>query len=272
MEAATLFSAQGRTALVTGGATGIGRHAAEALVRGGARVILASRKRAACERTAAELSAFGQCEALEGDLSTEEGVRGLAEAVRQRCDRLDILVNNAGATWGAPFAAFPWQGWTKVLATNVTGLFALTRDLAPLLAASATPDMPSRVVNIGSSAGIQPYGGDAYSYAVSKAGVHHLTRILANELGPRGITVNAIAPGPFETRMTAFALASEGGRAHAASMLPLRRIGRPQDIAAAVLFLCGEGGGFVTGAIIPVDGGLSACAPPPLLAEGHPPE
>ena len=266
MEAGALFSVAGRTALVTGGATGLGRYAAEALVRSGARVILASRKLAACRAVAAELAAFGQCEAMAGDLSSEEGVARLVDEVGQRCDRLDILVNNAGTTWGARFETFPWQGWSKVLSTNVTGLFSLTRDLTSLLESSAGPHGPSRIINIGSSAGIVPYGGDAYSYAVSKAGVHHLTRILANELGPRSITVNAIAPGPFETGMTSFALGKTEIRNRAAATLPMRRIGRPQDIAAAILFLCGEGGGFVTGAVIPVDGGLSVHAPPDLFA------
>ncbi|TYR30541.1 SDR family oxidoreductase [Mesorhizobium microcysteis] len=270
MDADALFSSRGRTALITGGATGLGRHAAEALVRSGARVILASRKLAACEQTAAELSAFGSCEAMEGDISNEDGVRRLTNSIEQRCERLDILINNAGTTWGARLEAFPWGGWSKVLATNLTGLFSLTRDLVPMLEASAGPHGPSRVINIGSSAGMIPCGGDAYSYAASKAGVHHLTRILANELGPRGITVNAIAPGPFETKMTSFALEKDAGREHAASVLPLRRIGRAQDIAATVLFLCGHGGGYVTGAIIPVDGGLSVHAPPHLLAEDDP--
>jgi NAD(P)-dependent dehydrogenase (short-subunit alcohol dehydrogenase family) len=264
----TLFCVSGRTALVTGGATGLGRHAAEALVRNGARVIIASRKRAACEETARELSAFGECEAIQGDISSEDGVRSLAEEVTARCDRLDILVNNAGATWGAEFETFPWKGWDKVLSTNVTGLFALTRDLVPLM--TSAPDLPARVINIGSSAGTIPYGGNAYSYAVSKAGVHHLTRILAQELGPRGITVNAIAPGPFATKMTSFALDHEAGRDQAAAILPLRRIGRPEDIAATVLFLCGQGGSFVTGAIIPVDGGLSTYAPPTILSDQEP--
>lgn len=267
MESDALFCVRDRTALVTGGASGLGRHAAETLVRGGARVIIASRKADACLRTAAELSGFGNCEAIEGDISTEDGVHRLAEAVRQRCERLDILVNNAGTSWGDRLETFPWKGWSKVLSTNVVGLFSLTRDLVPLLEASAGPESPSRVINIGSTAGILPYGGDAYSYAVSKAGVHHLTRILANELGPRGITVNAIAPGPFETKMTSFALGSEKGRDRAAAALPLGRIGRGQDIAGALLFLCGEGGSFVTGAIIPVDGGLSVHAPPHLLAQ-----
>ncbi|MEL6967988.1 MAG: SDR family oxidoreductase, partial [Pseudomonadota bacterium] len=160
-----------------------------------------------------------------------------------------------GATWGEPFASHPRKAWDKLMALNVTAMFELTRDLTPLLEASATDDDPARVINTASVMGIVPIAEGAHSYSVSKAAVIHLTKILANEFTKRRITVNAFAPGPFPSRMTAFATASEEGADKVGQMNPLGRIGRPQDIAAATLFLCGYGGSYVTGTTIPLDGG-----------------
>lgn len=255
----SLFSVAGKTALVTGGATGIGCMIAEALVRAGARVLIASRKGEACETVARELNALGvsgSAEGFAGDVATEAGVMALASEVKARTSRLHILVNNAGKTWGEPLEQFPHKAWEGVFAVNVAGLFTLTQHMLPLLEAAASDDDPARIINLGSVMGAQPMGDKAYSYAASKAAVHHLTRILAKELASRRITVNAFAPGPFQSRMTAFATGDERKRAQVAAGVPLGRIGRPEDIAGAALFLCGRGGAYTTGAILPLDGGI----------------
>ncbi|MEI8144448.1 MAG: SDR family NAD(P)-dependent oxidoreductase [Alphaproteobacteria bacterium] len=255
-----LFGLSGKVAVVTGGASGIGRMAAEGLVRAGARVLIASRKGAHCEAVAAELNALGasgSAEGFAGDVGTEAGVKALADAIKSRTDKVHILFNNAGKTWGEPLEKFSFAAWDGVMSVNVSGLFTLTRDLLPLLDAAATVDDPARVVNVGSVMGTAPIGMGAYSYAASKAAVHHLTKILATELAHRHITVNAFAPGPFQSRMTAYAIGSDEGAAKAAASVPVGRIGRPADIMASMLYLCGRGGGFTTGAIIPIDGGIS---------------
>lgn len=256
----TLFSLRGKTALVTGGATGIGRMAAEGLMNAGARVLIASRKGEACEAVAAELNAMGApgtVEGFAGDVGSEHGVDALVAEVRGRVETLDILMNNAGCTWGAPLGKFPFVAWDKVMQVNVSGLFHLTQELIPLLQASASVDDPARVVNVGSVMGEVPMGDGAYSYAASKAAVLHLSKILAKELAGRHITVNALAPGPFVSRMTAFATADETMRDKVGSDVPLGRVGRDDDIAGCMLFLCGRGGAYVTGAVIPVSGGIN---------------
>lgn len=255
-----LFSMRGKTALVTGGSTGIGRMCAEALVRAGARVLIASRKAEACQTVAAELNALGAsgtAEGFGGDVGSEAGVLALAEEVKKRTDVLHILVNNSGKTWGAPLPQFPWGAWDGVMSLNVTGLFTLTRELLPLIEKAASADDPGRIVNLGSVMGHTPIGDGAYSYAASKAAVHHLTKILAREFAGKQITVNAFAPGPFPSRMMAFATKDEARRAQTAKGVPMGRVGRPDDIAGALLFLCGRGGAYTTGAIVPLDGGMS---------------
>lgn len=256
----TLFSLNGKTALVTGGATGIGRMAAEALVRAGAHVLIASRKGDACEAVASELNALdasGSAEGFAADLSSEDGVKTLVEQVNRRTQSLDILMNNAGVSWGAPLGQFPYSAWDKVMSVNVAGIFELTQRLLPLLMKSASDEDPARVVNVGSVMGEVPMGDGAYSYSASKAAVLHLTKIMAKELAPYRLTANALAPGPFVSRMTEFATGDEDKRDKVGQSVPLGRVGRPDDIAGCMLFLCGRSGSYVTGAVIPVSGGIN---------------
>jgi NAD(P)-dependent dehydrogenase (short-subunit alcohol dehydrogenase family) len=250
-----LFDVAGKSALVTGGSRGIGLMIARGLVEAGARVHVSSRKADACEQVAAELSAIGECVAVPADLSTEAECRRLAEEVSGReGGRLDILVNNAGATWGAPFDDFDDAAWDRVLDLNVKGVFHLTRFLRPALAAAGTAEDPSRVVNIGSVDGLRAPDLETYSYSASKAAVHHMTRVLAKRLAPDHITVNAIAPGPFESKMMAATLEIWGDAIR--EQIPLRRIGEPSDMAGTTIFLCSRAGAYVTGTVIPVDGGI----------------
>jgi len=258
-----LFSVAGKRALVTGGSSGIGRMMAGALVRGGAHVMIASRKAETCVAVAAELCSeseagggSGSAEGFAGDVSTEGAILDLAAQVRAR-GGLDILVNNAGISWGAPLETFPHAQWERVMGVNVAGMFTLTRELLDLLGAAASPDDPARIVNIGSVMGTVPVAEGAYSYTVSKAAVHHMTRLMAAEFAPRHITANALAPGPFPSRMTRFATGTEAGAARVARNVPLGRIGTPEDMAGAILYLCSRAGAYVSGAVLPLDGGMS---------------
>lgn len=255
-----LFDLRGKTALVTGGATGIGRMAAEGLLRAGATVMIASRKGEACAAIADELNAIdapGTALGFAGDVGSEEGVQALTREVTERTDQLHILMNNAGTSWGHPLGGFPFDAWEKVMSVNAAGLFQLTQELLPQLIAAASDEDPARVVNVGSVMGEIPMGDGAYSYAASKAAVHQITRILAKELASQRITVNALAPGPFVSNMTAFATADPNTRDKVGDAVPLGRVGRPEDIAAAMMFLCGAGGAYVTGAILPLSGGIN---------------
>ena len=256
IDVGTLFSLSGRVAVVTGGSRGIGRMIAEGYLQAGATVYISSRKQTVCDQVAEELSAHGPCVSLPADVATAEGRAGLVQALADREERLHVLVNNAGASWGAPYETFPETAFDKVLALNVTAPFLLTRDLTPMLERGAAPDDPARVINVGSMDGLhvpQLVKTGTFSYSASKAAVHHLTRTLAVELGPRHITVNAIAPGFFESRMTADVLARY--REDIERACPLGRIGRPEDMAGVAVYLASRAGAYTNGAVIPVDGG-----------------
>jgi NAD(P)-dependent dehydrogenase (short-subunit alcohol dehydrogenase family) len=254
-----LFDVSGKTALVTGGSRGIGKMIAGGLLDAGARVVISSRKVEDLERTAAELSTRGECHAIPADLSTPEGAVALAGATQEQFPSLHILVNNAGATWGAPLEEFPASGWDRVIHTNLEGIFHLTVALLPALRTSAGEEDPARVINLGSIDGLRVPVTENYSYSASKAGVHMLTRHLAKRLASEHITVNAIAPGPFESKMTAFMLDSTDAREMVERMVPLGRIGRPDDAAGLVLFLASRAGSYLTGVVIPLDGGITGC-------------
>jgi NAD(P)-dependent dehydrogenase (short-subunit alcohol dehydrogenase family) len=256
---ASLFSLEGKTALVTGGATGIGLMITHALVSAGAKVYIASRKFDACQKTAESLAGLpGSCIPFAADLSQEAGVISLAKFIAENESTLNILVNNSGRSWGTALEQFPWKAWEDIMTLNVTAPFTLIRELAPLLSTSGTADDPSRIVNIGSVMGMEPHGFPAYSYSASKAAIHHVTRYLSNELAAQHITVNAIAPGPFPSGMTAFFTEDEKLSAAVTGGIPLGRLGKPQDFAGLILCLCGVSGAYITGAIIPLDGGMNS--------------
>lgn len=248
----------GKVALVTGGAQGLGRMIVEGLLRAGARVYFTSRKADACAEAAAALRALGDCQPLVADLAGAEAAVELIGRVAARENALHILVNNAGKTWGAPLAEFPDKAWPGTLATNVQVPFTLVREALPLLAAAGTEDDPARVINIGSVAGLAVERIDAYSYAASKAALHHLSRVLAAELAQRQVCVNVVVPGYFPTRMTAH-LQDDAQLDALKQRIPLRRLGRPADIAGLCTFLASPAAAYITGAIIPLDGGMSGC-------------
>lgn len=252
-----LFSLEGKTALVTGGTRGIGLMIARGYIDAGAKVYISSRKAEVGDEVAAELSRIGTCISVPADLSTEDECRRLAGDIAAREPSLDILVNNAGATWGAPLADWDDAAWNRVLNLNVKGVFHLTHHCLPLLEAAGTAAEPARVINIGSIDGIRVPMLETYSYSASKAAVHMLTRHLARRLAP-AITVNAVAPGPFESKMMATTLRDFGEQI--ARSTPLQRIGRPDDMAGVAVFLASRAGAYLTGAVIPVDGGISTVA------------
>jgi NAD(P)-dependent dehydrogenase (short-subunit alcohol dehydrogenase family) len=251
-----LFTIRDKVALVTGGSRGIGFMIARGYVEAGARVYVSARKVEACDRAAAELARAGTCVSLPADVSTDAGCRGLAAALAAREPALHVLVNNAGANWGAPLAEYPDAAWDKVLATNVKAIFHLSRACLPLLEKAVRPGDPARIINIGSIDGLQVPALETYAYSASKAAAHHLTRVLAHRFAPRGITVNAVAPGPFESKMMHETL--ERFRDAIVGSCPLGRIGEPEDMAGIAIYLASRAGAYVTGAVIPVDGGISS--------------
>jgi NAD(P)-dependent dehydrogenase (short-subunit alcohol dehydrogenase family) len=254
VSAADLFDVAGKKAVVTGGGSGIGTMIAHGLVEAGVSVIIASRKEDSLKEVTEELSALGDVSYVVADLSHEEGCRALGDAVAERWSSLDILVNNAGANWGVPLAEQDAKSWARVLDLNVEGVFHTTKFLLPLLKAAGTAEEPARVINIGSVDGIQVPAFETYAYSSSKAAVHQLSRHLAKHLAPE-ITVNAIAPGPFQSRMMRATLEAAGEGM--TKMMPLKRIGRPDDMAGAVIYLASRAGAFVTGVVLPVDGGIA---------------
>ena len=249
-----LFSVSGKVVLVTGGSRGIGSMIARGFVENGARVYISARKAEACDATARELSALGECVSLPADLSSDQACKELAAEVARREEKLDVLVNNAGTNWAAPLDEYPDDAWDKVMSVNVKAVFNLTRHCHALLAAAATPSDPARVINIGSIDGLRVPEVETYAYSTSKAAVHQVTRLLTRRLAPESITVNAVAPGPFESKMMAETL-DRFGEAIVASC-PLSRIGTPEDMAGVAIYLASRAGAYVTGTVIPVDGGI----------------
>lgn len=248
-----LFNLKGKIALVSGGSRGIGAMIAEGFVRNGVKTYISSRKSDPCDKKARELSKYGECISIPADLTDMNEMDKLVTKIKDKETKLNILVNNAGAAWGASFDDFPEIGWDKVMDTNVKSVFFLTQKLVDILETSASTSDPSRIINIGSIDGLGIPRAETYSYPASKAAVHQLTKVLANRLANRNINVNAIAPGPFESNMMAHTLEEYGEQIR--SSVPRGRIGVPEDMAGASIFLSSKASSYITGSIIPVDGG-----------------
>jgi NAD(P)-dependent dehydrogenase (short-subunit alcohol dehydrogenase family) len=253
-----LFSIAGKTALITGGSRGIGLMIARAYVEHRAKVYISSRKAEVCDAAAAELSRTGECISLPADLSRSEEVTRIATLLKARERKLDILINNAGATWGASIDEIPEKGWDKVMDLKVKSVLFLTQQLLPLLDAAASAAAPARIINIGSIDGMSVTTFENFSYSASKAAVHHLTKMTATRLAARHITVNAIAPGPFVTPMMEPMIAQMGDDIRA--RVPLKRFGDANDIAGLAIFLASPAAAYITGTVIPLDGGITGAS------------
>ncbi|MEO0399587.1 MAG: SDR family oxidoreductase [Pseudomonadota bacterium] len=254
----SLFSLEGRTALITGGSRGIGEMIARGFLAHGAKVYISARKADQCAQTAEALSSEGTCIALPQDVSTVEGCQALVDAYGAHEDKLDILVNNAGAAWGEDFNSFPESGWDKVMDLNVKSPFFLTQRFHGALKAAASPEQPAKVVMIASIDGMRINAWETYSYQASKAALIHLTRRMAARLIKDQIFVSGIAPGAFASNM------NKAARDYAdavAQVVPAGRVGRPEDMAGAAIFLASKAGDYVAGDTIVVDGGVANLSP-----------
>ncbi|MEM6966633.1 MAG: SDR family oxidoreductase [Bacteroidota bacterium] len=249
-----LFSVAGKTVLITGGSRGIGLMMAATFVKNGAKVHISSRNAEVCQAVATELSKVGTCTAIPADLSTSAGLEKLVKEINAKETTLDVLINNAGANWSAPFPEYPEKGFDKVMNINVKPIFFLTQALLPLLEAAASKEKPASVINVGSIDGLRVSTIDNSAYGMSKAAVHHLTKILAIKLAKKHITVNAIAPGPFPSKMTKSML--DQVQPMIEKMNPMSRIGQEGDMGGLAVFLASKAGSYLNGAVIPVDGGL----------------
>ncbi|OCH89923.1 NAD(P)-binding protein [Obba rivulosa] len=264
-QASDLFNVSGKVVLVTGGSRGVGKMIASGFVANGAKVYISSRSAKDCDETAKELNALGRgaCVALPADMQKYEDIERLVAELSGREEALHVLVNNAGAAWGAPIDDYPDAAFTKLLTLNVQRVFTLTQKCLPLLRTGAAQggkegdvyNDPARIINIGSIEGINVPEHETYAYSASKAALHQLSRHLAGRLGWEGITSNTLACGPFESKMMAQTLRSFGE--YIRNGIPLRRIGAPEDVAGAAIFLASRAGAFMNGATITLDGGSS---------------
>ena len=256
--ASKLFNLEGMTALVTGGTSGLGLIMAKAYLQNGVKVLITSRRQKKCDMALRELSKYGECQAFAADVTKADGRSKLLARVEDYLGVLNILLNNAGANWGASLEDYPDEGFAKVMDTNLNAVFSLTRDAVPLLSKAASAADPARVINIGSMDGLHVpvvQRVPTFAYSASKAALHHLTRALAVELGPRHITVNAVAPGFFESRMTDYIF--EHYFEDIEADCPLGRIGQAEEMAGIAVYLASRAGNYTNGAVIPVDGGTN---------------
>ena len=253
---ARLFDLTGRIALITGGSRGLGLQVAEALGEFGASVVLIARRQAELDDAVRDLAGMGiTAQGISADLRDEAAAAALVEDVAATHGRIDILVNNAGTTWGAPAEEYPLDGWNKVIALNLTGLFLLTQAVARQC---FLPQGSGAVVNIASIEGLQghhPSRVGTIAYNAAKGGVVNMTRALAAEWGPKGTRVNAIAPGFFPSKMTAGTLGEHGAAMIADT--PLGKLGGESDLKGAALLLASDAGAHITGQILVVDGGAT---------------
>lgn len=251
-----LFSVAGKRALVTGGSRGIGLGIAEGFVRAGAKVYICSRKAEECNAAATSLREFGFCHALPGNVSTVKGRRDLVAGLMECEDALDVLINNAGALWAAKLDDYPESGWDKVYDLNVKAVFFLIQGFLPMLEKAANTEDPARIINVGSVNVLRIPEFETYAYVSSKAAVHQLTRHLAGKLAVRNITVNVLAPGLYPSKMQADDIATNGADIINARV-PLGRLSNMLDMAGAAIYLSSRASSFLTGAVIPVDGGMA---------------
>lgn len=255
-----LFDVAGKVAVVTGGSSGIGAMMAQGLLENGAKVYITARKADRLMAAAEELSKFGECIAIPGDMSSVEGIEAFVAEVSSHESKIDILINNAGANWAAPIADFPEVGWDKVMDINIKSIFFAIQKFLPLLKAAGSTDDPARVINIASINGIRNSGMQTYAYSASKSGVIHLTEHLATDLASSNINVNAIAPGLFPSNMTKQIVENDGMTKAAVARIPRGRMGKPEDIAGTAIFLSSTASSWLTGQTIVLDGGMISTA------------
>lgn len=256
-----LFSMRDKVCLVTGGSSGIGTYITRGFLEAGAaRVYITSRKADACEAAAKELSQFGECVALPGDMASLDEIERVSKELAQKEDHLDVLVNNAGTAWAAPLDEYPETGWDKVMDLNAKTPFFLTKALVKLLTKAATAESTSSVVNIGSIAGSKPAGDENYAYGASKAALDQLTTSLALRLARKHVRVNTIAPGRFYSKMTNYVSKDPDALQKEFDAIPLGRWGGEGDIAGLAVLLASQAGAFITGEVISVDGGFKLVA------------
>ncbi len=260
MSMKNLFDVAGKVAVVSGGSSGIGAMMARGLLENGAKVYITARKAERLEAAAQELSQYGECIAVQGDMSRVEGIEAFVAEVSKHESKIDILINNAGANWAAPLEAFPEKGWDKVMDINIKSIFFVTQKFLPLLKAAGSKEAPARVINIASINGIRNSGMPTYAYTASKSGVVNLTEHLATDLASSGINVNAIAPGLFPSDMTKQIVENDGMTKAALGQIPRGRMGQPEDIAGTAIFLSSPASSWMTGQTIVLDGGMISTA------------
>ncbi|KAJ1957834.1 hypothetical protein GGI12_004911 [Dipsacomyces acuminosporus] len=258
MDIQSLFSVKDKVVVVTGGGSGIGLMISTGFVKNGAKVYIVSRKAEVLNKVAQELNSVGPgtCIPLPCNLQDFDHVSKLSQKLAElEPQGISVLINNSGANWAEDsIAKYPDNAWTKVLGLNLQRVFTLTQQVLPLLEKKAKSEDPARIINIGSIDGLRVSDLLTPAYSASKAGVHHLTKVLAAQLGEKHITVNALAPGPFQSHMMAYTLKTK--YQEIVKGCPIGRIGRPEDMAAICILLSSNGGSYLNGTVIPVDGGI----------------